>query len=532
MEQLIQQFINISYHFNLRNPKADKPTTIFLVVRYNKRQYKFNIGVKVNPNHWNKKRERPIVSSYLSTLDNRNNSIANKRILLSEIAVKEIIEYICDNPDTDVMSLLNSKFNVGNSKMANKKVDNSNVVLDLRKLVDSSNTISEGSKKAYLTVLNNFSDFIKEGGKDYISWSELESNPNILLDYSNWLYNSKSTRGHKITKETNIPLSVITVNNRITVICSLITLAKDNNLTNITDDFINRVRRTKSDNDKTFENQIVVTEEEIEVIRNLQLSKDYDKARDLFLFQIEVGQRYEDINGLTPVVETKVLNGKKGNFFKIFQTKTSKYVFAPVTEVANSILSKYNGELPKIPISKMDSLLKDIARMANINRLTECVEKRGGNDSYKYQVEAWRLIGTHTARRTFVTRWKSKGMPIEDIMRITGHSSSETAKRYNRMSDNEVAFKFIEEKQPESPSTSIDSSFLKEYKEIIEEKVRLQFEKDIQAKQLSDLQQQMINAKEYLNTFTEEQLLTEQHQRCIEEEEDEIFLKHNNPFEK
>ena len=92
MEQLIQQFINISYHFNLRNPKADKPTTIFLVVRYNKRQYKFNIGVKVNPQHWNKKRERPIVSSYLSTIDNRNNSIANKRILLSEIAVKEIIE--------------------------------------------------------------------------------------------------------------------------------------------------------------------------------------------------------------------------------------------------------------------------------------------------------------------------------------------------------------------------------------------------------------------------------------------------------
>lgn len=535
MEQLIQQFINISYHFNLRNPKADKPTTIFLVVRYNKRQYKFNIGVKVNPQHWNKKRERPIVSSYLSTIDNRNNSIANKRILLSEIAVKEIIEYICENPDTDVISLFNSKFNGGNTKMGSKKADNSNVVLDLRKLVDSSNTISEGSKKAYLTVLNNFSDFIKENGKDYISWSELESNPNILLDYSNWLYNFKSTRNHKITKEKNLNISATTINNRITVMCRLITLAKDNNISNISDDFLNKIRRTKSDNDKAYENQIALSEEEIELIKNVTLPDKYEMARDLFLFQTEVGQRYEDINGLKPVIEIKMYRGKKGCFFKIFQSKTSKYVYPPTTELSESILNKYNGHLPKIPITKIDSLLKDIARIAGINRLADCTEKRGGKN-YNYQVEAWKLIGTHTARRSFITNWKNKGYPMEDIMKITGHTSQETANRYNRTSNVDAAFKFIEEKQPEqsltTPTHSIDSNFLQEYKNVIEEKVRLQFEKDIQAKQLSDLQQQMKSAKEYLDTFNEEQLLTEQHQRCIEEEEDDIFLRKINPFEK
>ena len=118
-------------------------------------------------------------------------------------------------------------------------------------------------------------------------------------------------------------------------------------------------------------------------------------------------------------------------------------MYPPVTQTARNILDKYDGSLPNIPIGKIDLLLKDVARASNIIRKVECNEKRGGNDKYSYQVEGWRLMGTHTARRTFVTRWKRKGLPIDDIMKLTGHTSTETAKRYNRITDTEIGFKFL-----------------------------------------------------------------------------------------
>lgn len=462
-----QQFIsNIYYHFNLRQKKEDKPTPIYLVLNLNKKQYKYPIGCKVMPSQWNDKTERPVISSYLTQLDNKNNSIVKKKIMATEIKVKEIFDYICDNPEeTNVLDIFNRNLNSKNDMTKN---NNTNVILDLRKMVEENKTISEGSKKVYFTVISNFGDYLKENGYKRISWNELEYNTKLLLNYSQWLYNSKSSVKHKITKEKHLPLSVITINNRITVICTLLTNAKDRELTNISDDVINKLRRTKTDNDKTYEHQIALYDEEIEAISKLEINGIMEKAKDLFLFLIEVGQRYEDINGISPIIEYKEQNGKKGAFFRIFQDKTKKYVYPPCTNVAKKIYDKYNGKLPSIPIQKMDLLLKDIARASRITRLCECNETRGGK-IYTYQVEGWKLIGTHTGRRTFITRWKRKGMPIDDIMMMTGHTSTETAKRYNRITNDEIGFKFLDSNDNINTDTLVEEP--KEYKEVTVSKV-------------------------------------------------------------
>ena len=79
MEQ--QVFINeMQARFNLRQPKANKPTNIYLVVRINGKQLKLATGVKVYPEHWNKEKQEAYVSFRLPELDNRNNEIANNKI--------------------------------------------------------------------------------------------------------------------------------------------------------------------------------------------------------------------------------------------------------------------------------------------------------------------------------------------------------------------------------------------------------------------------------------------------------------------
>ena len=51
-------FNEVKASFNLRKPKSDKPTNIYLVCRIDKKQVKLSTGVKVYPDQWNTKKQR------------------------------------------------------------------------------------------------------------------------------------------------------------------------------------------------------------------------------------------------------------------------------------------------------------------------------------------------------------------------------------------------------------------------------------------------------------------------------------------
>ncbi|MFT0111149.1 hypothetical protein ACMSES_11770 [Bacteroides faecis] len=57
-----QVFINeiVKANFNLRQPKSERPTNIYLIVRINQKQAKLSTGVKVYPEHWNIKKTRSV----------------------------------------------------------------------------------------------------------------------------------------------------------------------------------------------------------------------------------------------------------------------------------------------------------------------------------------------------------------------------------------------------------------------------------------------------------------------------------------
>lgn len=68
-----QVFINnVRVSFNLREPKADKPTNIYLVCRINNKQVKLSTGVKIYPEQWNIKKQEAFISPRLTELDNQN----------------------------------------------------------------------------------------------------------------------------------------------------------------------------------------------------------------------------------------------------------------------------------------------------------------------------------------------------------------------------------------------------------------------------------------------------------------------------
>lgn len=73
-------FSEIKAYFNLRKPKGDKSTNIYLVVRMSDVQEKYVTGVKVYPIRRNMVKQEAILNHRLTELDLYNNVIVNNRL--------------------------------------------------------------------------------------------------------------------------------------------------------------------------------------------------------------------------------------------------------------------------------------------------------------------------------------------------------------------------------------------------------------------------------------------------------------------
>lgn len=118
--------------------------------------------------------------------------------------------------------------------------------------------------------------------------------------------------------------------------------------------------------------------------------------------------------------------------------KTKQIETIPLNEYALKILEKYKDEpikvLPLITEQKENEYIKEACKIAGINTPTITTEYRGGklktltNPKYK-------LITTHTARKTFITNSLILGMNIKAIKGITGQKKDSTLNKYMKIVD-------------------------------------------------------------------------------------------------
>lgn len=87
--------------------------------------------------------------------------------------------------------------------------------------------------------------------------------------------------------------------------------------------------------------------------------------------------------------------------------------------------------------------LKNIGEKAGITRLHNVTEDRGG-EVVTTQVKAYELIGTHTARRSFICNMLKHGYDSHIIMKITGHNDAKSFKKYVRLTSEDAALLMLE----------------------------------------------------------------------------------------
>jgi len=182
---------------------------------------------------------------------------------------------------------------------------------------------------------------------------------------------------------------------------------------------------------------IYLSQDEIKQLQEYQFKPNeeaLERVRDVFLFCCFTGLRYSD------VVKLKRSDIKNG-FIKVVTQKTVDGLIIELNKHSKAILDKYKDvkfpndkALPVISNEKMNEHLKRLGQVCGLEEPTRVVYFKG-NVRYEEVYPKWALLTTHCGRRTFVVSALQLGIPVEVIMRWTGHSSFEAMKPYAKIVD-------------------------------------------------------------------------------------------------
>lgn len=211
---------------------------------------------------------------------------------------------------------------------------------------------------------------------------------------------------------------------------------------------------------------IYLTREDLDKIMAADLSKfgvGHEQARDIFMVGVWTAQRVSDYNNikkedfdtLTKNVmreeddpehpgETKAwIEKQEITFLNIRQQKTGAKVAIPCNAALKAILEKYDYQLPHLEDQVINRYIKEVAQAAGLTDLVEIETTKGGTPK-KEKIEKYKLIHTHTARRTGATLMYLAGVDLYDIMKVTGHTSPAMLKKYIKADNLKVVEKLTD----------------------------------------------------------------------------------------
>ena len=185
---------------------------------------------------------------------------------------------------------------------------------------------------------------------------------------------------------------------------------------------------------------IYLTLTELERFEKLDLSASprLDKVRDLFLIGCYTGLRFSDFIQIKP---ENIISAK--SMLQIRTQKTSERVSIPLHKTVKAILKKYHNNLPKAYSNQtMNGYLKEVASLAKLKEKVETTITRAGKVEKK-SIEKYKLVSTHTARRSFATNLYLADVPSISIMKITGHKTERAFLSYIRVTQEQNADKLL-----------------------------------------------------------------------------------------
>ena len=184
---------------------------------------------------------------------------------------------------------------------------------------------------------------------------------------------------------------------------------------------------------------VYLTKSELDKIYNKDLSSfpELDIARDAFMVLCDTALRISDYQKVDVSIR-KSDDGTK--LIYITQSKTGGQVVIPLSARLESILTKYEGQLPKLPDQYINKRIKLVAQRCGIDELQRWTEEKYGK-RFEKTAQKWELITCHTGRRTACSLMYLAGIPTISIMQISGHQTEKIFLSYIKVTPTENARK-------------------------------------------------------------------------------------------
>ncbi len=415
-------------HFVLRSNvnKKDGLTQVQLVYSSNNHQVRLDTGIRIRPKDWNDSKKQ--ILSSVSEIDKDSKELNDLMIEKKKKVMTIVSEFKKENdngtsiaPDPDP-KYVREKFN------------------EVRKVIKEERPLLE-HLKAYIEERRSYLDTVYDGlNKDkrsgqYKTLHHYEVLYNDLVRFSDNLHRTyyfrdidKKFKDNLVkfflakgaSKTTKKGLNNSTLKKKFTHLKVF--------LNAMTEDGVNKNLKYKSFSLKEFkvaesdENIFALTIKEFELIKNFQLKLDkLELVRDFYLLSCSTGLRWSDVSRLTP---NKIKNGLITTNIK----KTGQTLTIPLNPISESILKKYNFQMPEISKPEIDRRLTLMWKI-----MSQTIPSLKEETLYKYYVGSamieenypkYQLLTFHTSRKYFITYLIFKGIPLDQIRKLSGHRGS------------------------------------------------------------------------------------------------------------
>ncbi|WP_407268758.1 hypothetical protein [Tenacibaculum maritimum] len=430
-------------YFFLREPGKDKETSVNLIYFLKKdlnknKNFKFSTGVKIHPNNWDFQNRMPKTKRGAEGKKNKHLSdILNKfkNVLDEEIRASERDNF--DLTKAYLKKIFYEKFNRFSTSSKDIEKQTTNILsagIDLFiQIKKRSKGVSNGWVIKYNNLKNKIILFDTYRGKVTFfndintNWIDLYCGflrelPDLLKDKK---YLAKIENIGIKTKLPKVGYNDNTLNRHITYLFTFLNWSEGQYHKLDLDKLKNPVAHFDTDD-------IHLTDSEIAALEKIKLPRiSLERARDLFLIGVYSGQRFSDYS----VFEKADV---EGDMIIKRAEKTKKDNFIPLHPKLLRLLEKYNWELPSISTQKFNPHIRKVCRLAGITEKVKKVDISGSKKKVIYH-DKCDIVGSHTARRTFITLSAERGMPDHIIMKITGISDPKTLKKYKKTSQKSVS---------------------------------------------------------------------------------------------
>lgn len=387
-------------NFYLKNPNDKNPSLIYLTTFINAKKFKFSTGQKIHPKFWNFENQRlkkncsdsAEMNDFLEGLATNLNRIlltartAGREIVLQDVREKLIKSIQRENITTNEFhSVINEYYEIRRDNVSPNYLKNIKTLINHLYGFEKKRKYKLSFERIDLNFYDKFVNYLQvDKGHFNDSWGKYIS---VLKTFLNWAVDRKRT---------------------------------------------NNIDYKKFKFEKSNKDIVHLTESELFRLFEFDLSNNPRllKVRELFCFACFTGLRFSDFVRIT---KDNIRDGQLHLTTKKSRGK-SESLSIPINDYADEILKRNNYELTKISNQKMNDYMKELCKLVEINEPI-ITTRRKGSEAIETTLPKYEHIGTHAARRTFITLSLERGMRAEVVMKITGHSDYRTFKKYINLTD-------------------------------------------------------------------------------------------------